>query len=47
MLDLIAYLTEECCAGDPSQCAEMRDASGCVPEVLPPLSNRKRVRVKS
>ena len=23
MLDLIAYLTAECCAGDPGQCAEV------------------------
>jgi ArsR family transcriptional regulator, arsenate/arsenite/antimonite-responsive transcriptional repressor len=37
MLDLVAYLTEECCAGQPEQCAEMREASCCAPEVLPPL----------
>lgn len=24
MLDLIAYLTEECCGGNPHQCAELR-----------------------
>ena len=24
MLDLIAYLTEECCAGNPEQCAGLR-----------------------
>lgn len=39
MLDLVAYLTEECCAGHPEQCAEMREASCCPPEVLPPLSS--------
>lgn len=37
MLDLIAYLTEECCAGHPEQCAELRLASGCSTEVLPAL----------
>lgn len=25
MLELIAYLTEECCAGHPEQCAELDD----------------------
>jgi len=38
MLDLIAYLTEECCSGSPAQCVEMRAASKCVEELLPPLS---------
>ena len=37
MLDLIAYLTEECCEGHPEQCQELREQSGCAPEVLPPL----------
>jgi hypothetical protein len=23
MLDLVGYLTAECCAGDPGQCAEV------------------------
>jgi ArsR family transcriptional regulator, arsenate/arsenite/antimonite-responsive transcriptional repressor len=27
MLDLIAYLTEECCAGHPEQCADRRASS--------------------
>ena len=40
MLDLIAYLTEECCAGHPEQCAGMREASGCAPDMLPPLTSR-------
>ena len=39
MLDLIAYLTEECCSGHPEQCADMRAASGCSGAVLPPLSS--------
>jgi DNA-binding transcriptional ArsR family regulator len=38
MLDLIAYLTEECCAGQPEQCADLRTTSGCADSVLPPLS---------
>lgn len=44
MLDLIAYLTEECCGGHPEACAELRDASCCAPQVLPPLSNRKSAK---
>jgi ArsR family transcriptional regulator len=39
MLDLIAYLTEECCSGHPEQCAELRSASNCSDAVLPPLSS--------
>lgn len=39
MLDLIAYLTEECCADQPGQCADLRAASGCSERVLPPLSS--------
>ena len=38
MLDLIAYLTEECCGGDPEQCADMRAASACSDAVLSPIS---------
>ncbi|QDF97895.1 transcriptional regulator [Azoarcus sp. DD4] len=30
MRDLIGYLTEECCAGVPEQCAEVGEAVGCV-----------------
>lgn len=37
MLDLIAYLTEECCAGHPESCAEWRAASACPEALLPPL----------
>lgn len=36
MLDLIAFLTEECCAGDPAQCLDLRAASTCSPHLLPP-----------
>ncbi|KMN83639.1 ArsR family transcriptional regulator [Chromobacterium sp. LK11] len=35
MLELIAYLTEECCAGHPEQCADLR-ADSCCPEAAPP-----------
>ena len=37
MLDLIAYLTEECCSGHPEQCAELREASACSVSLLAPL----------
>lgn len=37
MLDMIAYLTEECCAVHPAQCADVRAATCCSPSVLPPL----------
>lgn len=30
MADLIAYLTEECCAGVPGQCTEVATAKACV-----------------
>lgn len=39
MLELIAYLTEECCAGHPEQCADLRAASTCCDAVLPPLQS--------
>lgn len=35
MLDLIGYLTEECCAGHPEACGMMRAESTCSPHVLP------------
>jgi ArsR family transcriptional regulator, arsenate/arsenite/antimonite-responsive transcriptional repressor len=37
MLDLIAYLTEECCAGQPDACAGFRAGSSCLEAVLPPI----------
>ncbi len=37
MLDLVAYLTEECCSGDPAQCVDLRAASRVRPGVLPPV----------
>ncbi len=38
MLDLIAYLTEECCSGHPEECAGLRAASTCSAAVLPALA---------
>ncbi len=37
MLELIAYLTEECCAGHPEQCVSLRAASSCSPTLLPEI----------
>ncbi len=36
MLDMISYLTEECCAENPQQCVDMRTASNCSASILPP-----------
>lgn len=36
MFDVIAYLTAECCAGQPGKCAEFVGQSLCSPAVLPP-----------
>jgi ArsR family transcriptional regulator, arsenate/arsenite/antimonite-responsive transcriptional repressor len=38
MLDLITYLTEECCSGKPDQCVDMRASSSCSVGVLPQIS---------
>jgi len=35
MLDVIAYLTAECCSGHPDQCRNYRAASSVSPAVLP------------
>ena len=35
MLEIIAYLTSECCAGNPEQCRKFRDASSVLPGILP------------
>lgn len=40
MLDLIAYLTEECCAGHPEECVEMLESSGCCDSLLPPILSK-------
>lgn len=44
MLDLIAYLTEECCAGHPEKCADLRTASKCCDAVLPPLTSVEKAK---
>lgn len=36
MLEMIAYLTEECCSGHPEICLQLREQSGCCETVLPP-----------
>ena len=36
MLDLIDYLTAECCSGNPQQCVDLRAASNCFVGVPPP-----------
>ena len=35
MLETIAYLTAECCSGNPDQCRSFRAESGVAPEFLP------------
>lgn len=36
MLEMIAYLTEECCSGHPEVCLQLREQSACCETVLPP-----------
>jgi DNA-binding transcriptional ArsR family regulator len=38
MLDLVAYLTEECCSGNPEACVGLRAKSKVSLRVLPPVS---------
>jgi len=35
MLETIAYLTAECCSGNPDQCQNFRSESGVAPAFLP------------
>lgn len=44
MLELIAYLTEECCSGNPGQCETFRAAKPGLKKVLPPLTVKKSKR---
>ena len=37
MLDLIAYLTAECCAGHPELCLDLGSLSSCAPVPLAPV----------
>ena len=39
MFELITYLTEECCAGHPEQCAKLGYFAGCAGEILISGSN--------
>jgi DNA-binding transcriptional ArsR family regulator len=39
MLDLVAYLTEECCSGNPDACVDMRAKSKVSLRVLPPVAS--------
>lgn len=41
MLDLIAYLTEECCQGNTGKCRSYREQSCVRPEFLPQLPPEK------
>ena len=35
MLDIVSYLTSECCANNPAVCQKFRDASTIAPGILP------------
>jgi len=37
MLDIVAYLTSECCANSPTVCQQYREASSVLPGILPKL----------
>ena len=43
MLETIAYLTDECCSGNPDQCLSYRAASFVSPAVLPAQSCKKEI----
>ena len=42
MLETIAYLTAECCSGNPDQCQTYRAESGIAPEFLPTCCDDKK-----
>ena len=42
MLETIAYLTAECCSGNPEQCRTYRMESGIAPEFLPASCENKK-----
>ena len=49
MLETIAYLTEECCSGNPEQCTTMHESSSCSPSLITrhsPIS-RKEIEKRS
>lgn len=35
MLEVIAYLTSECCTAHPEHCRQLRERSGILPDFLP------------
>ena len=41
MLELVAYLTKECCQGNPCKCQGYREQSRGPSAVLPPISPKK------
>jgi DNA-binding transcriptional ArsR family regulator len=47
MLDLIGYLTAECCAGDPSQCADINAVLSRATCVALPGASKTRKKVKA
>lgn len=46
MLDLIAYLTEECCAGHPEQCVDVSAALSRPKRVASPALSKARRKLK-
>ncbi|HSP01755.1 MAG TPA: helix-turn-helix domain-containing protein [Thioalkalivibrio sp.] len=42
MQALVAYLTEDCCAGQPEQCVDLPAVSGCSVHPEVPMSGRQR-----
>ena len=47
MLDLIGYLTAECCAGDPAQCADVNAVLSRAKCVAPPASLKASRKAKA
>lgn len=47
MLDLIGYLTAECCAGDPGQCADINAVLSRARCVALPEASKARKKVKA
>ncbi len=46
MVGVIAYLTAECCAGNPGQCVELSGSTGCG-EVAVPMSPSAKAKKSS
>ncbi|MDZ7865981.1 MAG: helix-turn-helix domain-containing protein [Acidovorax sp.] len=46
MVEVIAYLTAECCAGNPGQCVELSGPTGCG-EVVAPVASPAKTRKAS